>query len=216
MLHQIVFCGNIAHLDEVLSHQVTNENFSLLFKAVDEKTIREVASERAHVYPQMTHYVERLVALDQLLHNAKDGKWALVRQFLQQKPGLVNEKPPHKKIYLIHQLAATGQLEIFQELRQICPFKLNLVVDGKTISQIARENNHEDFAAFVESLPTEPIETPAASAATNETSFSHTFDEDPAHNDLPWQSQYLGTSPTSTRWINVSSTFAAQSDLCHA
>ena len=188
MLHQIVFCGNVQHLSEVLAYQISNENFCLLFKSRDDKTIREVASERAHVHPQMTHYVERLVALDQLLHNARENKWGLVRQFLQQKPEMVNEKPPYKKTYLVHYLAATGQLNIFQELQQFCPFKLNLLVEEKTISEIARDNNHEEFAEYIESLPVESAEAEAetaaaaaaaASAATDQMHFSHTFHDDP-------------------------------------
>lgn len=185
MLHQIVFGGNVLHLGEVLAYQLSNENFCLLFKSLDDKTIREVASERAHIYPHMTHYVERLVALDQMLHNARENKWALVRQFLQQKPEMVNEKPPYKKNYLIHDLAATGQLSVFQELRQLCPFKLNLLVAEKTVSEIARDNNHEEFAEYIESLPVETAEAEAetaaaaASAATTQMHFSHTLHDDP-------------------------------------
>ncbi len=152
MLHQVVYCGNVTHLNEVLAYQITNEEFRLLCKALDDKTVREVAAERAHVNPQMLRRVERLVAIDQLLNNAKDGKWELVRQFLRQQPDIINEKPPYRKYYLAHYLALTGQLDMFKDLSNICEFKLDLIADDKTINQIARENNHIEFAEHIESL----------------------------------------------------------------
>jgi len=152
MLHQIVYCGNVTHLNEVLAYQISNEDFRLLCKSLDDKTVREVAAERAHVYPQMLRRIERLVANDQLLNNAKDGKWELVRQFLRQQPDIINEKPPYRKYYLAHYLALTGQLDMFKDLSNICEFKLDLISDNKTISQIARENNHIEFAEYIENL----------------------------------------------------------------
>ena len=152
MLHQVVYCGDVTHLNEVLAYQITNEEFRLLCKALDDKTVREVAAERAHVNPQMLRRVERLVAIDQLLNNAKDGKWELVRQFLRQQPDIINEKPPYRKYYLAHYLALTGQLDMFIDLSNICQFKLDLIADEKTINQIARENNHIEFAEHIENL----------------------------------------------------------------
>jgi hypothetical protein len=152
MLHQIVYCGNVIHLNEVLAYQISNQEFRLLCKSLDDKTVREVATERAHVHPQMLRRIERLVAIDQLLLNAKDGKWELVRQFLRQQPDIINEKPPYRKYYLAHYLALTGQLDMFKDLSNICEFKLDLIADDKTISQIARENNHIEFAEHIESL----------------------------------------------------------------
>jgi hypothetical protein len=152
MLHQIVFCGSVLHLNEVLAYQISNEEFRLLCKALDDKTVREVAAERAHVHPQMMRRIERLVAMDQLLNNAKDGKWDLVRQYLRQQPDTVNEKPPYRKLYLAHYLASTGQLDMFVSLSEICQFKLDLIVDNKSISQIARETDHVEFAEHIENL----------------------------------------------------------------
>ena len=152
MLHQIVYCGNVTHLNEVLAYQISNQEFRLLCKALDDKTVREVAMERAHMHPQMLRRIERLVAIDQLLANAKDGKWELVRQFLRQQPDIINEKPPYKKYYLAHYLAFTGQLNMFVDLSHICQFKLDLKADNKTIDQIARENSHIQFAEYIENL----------------------------------------------------------------
>ena len=174
MLHQVVYCGNVSHLNEVLAYQLSNEGFRLLCKALDDKTIREVAAERAHVHPQMLRRIERLVAIDQLLYNAKDGKWELVRQFLRQQPDIVNEKPPYRKYYLAHFLATIGQLDMFKDLSNICEFRLDLIADTKTINQIARENNHIEFAEHIENLypninevtENNDQDSPAATAST--------------------------------------------------
>jgi hypothetical protein len=152
MLHQIVYCGNVPHLNEVLAYQLSNQEFRLLCKSLDDKTVREVASERAHIHPNMLRRIERLVAIDQLLNNAKDGKWELVRQFLRQQPDIINEKPPYRKYYLAHYLASTGQLDMFKDLSNICEFKLDLIADNKTITQVARENNHIEFAEHIENI----------------------------------------------------------------
>jgi len=160
MLHQIVFSGNIEHLNEVLSHQLNNEDFSLCFKSLDHKTVRDVAAERAHIYPDMMHRIEKLVALDSLFYNAKQDRWDLVKQSLRQQPRLVNEKLPYQKWYMGHYLASIGRLDIFQELAEFCPFRFHLLVDEKTISQIARENNLPDFADFADHLTANPLVLP--------------------------------------------------------
>jgi hypothetical protein len=64
----------------------------------------------------------------------------------------VNEKPPYRRFYLAHHLAYMGELNIFKNLSDICQFKLDLLVDNKTIDQIARENNHIEFAEYIERL----------------------------------------------------------------
>ena len=102
--------------------------------------------------PGMLHYVEELVASDQLLRNAERGKWELVRQFLRQKPATVNVKPIYRRLYLVHYLASTGQLNIFKDLSNICQFDLYLTTDDRTINQIARENGHAEFAEYIENL----------------------------------------------------------------
>lgn len=166
MLHQIVYCGNVAHLNEILACQISNSDFRLLHKALDDKTVLEVATERAHIHTQMLRRIERLVALDKLLNDAKDNKWELVKQFLRQKPDMVNEKPPYRKYYLAHFLALTGQLNIFKELSEICTFKLDLLSDEKTINQLARDYNHIEFAEHVENLQAnQPAQTAEANPA---------------------------------------------------
>lgn len=169
MLHQIVYFGNVAHLYEILALQISNESFRFLCKTLDEKTVREVAAERAHIHPQMLRHVERIVASEQMLNNARDSKWELIKQFLRQQPDIANEKPPYRKLYLAHYLASTGQLDIFKDLSTICKFKLDLKVEDKTISEIARENNHIEFAEYIESLP-----------VTNDTETDNESNEDAA------------------------------------
>ena len=118
----------------------------------------------------MMHWIERLVALDLLLNNAKEKKWDPVKQFLRQQPNLVNEKPPYRKWYLPHYLASIGELNIFQELAGICQFKFNLVVDEKTISQIARENNFPEFADYADQLA---ADAPAIADDPHQSSFEN-------------------------------------------
>jgi hypothetical protein len=191
MLHQIVFCGNIPHLNQVLAYQISNEDFRLLCKALDVKTVREVAAERAHVCPQMLRCIERLVAIDQLLNNARDGKWQFVKQFLRQQADIVNEKPPYRKYYLAHFLASTGQLDMFKDLSNLSEFKLDLIADNKTINQVARENNHIEFAEYIENLcpninqiaenhnQTVVASANVSNSAIQSPSFSHGFHDDP-------------------------------------
>ena len=151
-MHQIVFSGDVAHLNEVLGFQLNNAEFNFLCKTLDDKTVRDVAIERQHVHPQILRRIERIVATDQLLNNARDHKWALVKQCITTQPDIVNEKPPYRPLYLAHYLASVGELETFKELSDICHFNLTLSADNKTISQIARENDHAEFADHIDRL----------------------------------------------------------------
>jgi len=169
MLHQIVFSGDINHLNEILAFEINNPEFRLLFKTLDDKTVREVAADRAHIHPQMLRRIERLVASDQLLNNAKDNKWDLVKQCVNTQPDIINEKPPYRHFYLVHQLAYTGDLNMFKELNKKCPFKLDVVADNKTISQIAREQNHAEFAEHIENLILAQASASSTTTAENET-----------------------------------------------
>ncbi len=194
MLHQIVFSGDVMHLNEVLALQLNNPNFRLLCKTLDDKTVREVATERAHVHPQMLRRIERLVAVDQLLNNAKDRKWELVIQCISLQPDIVNEKPPYRHFYLAHHLASVGELNMFKELSKKCHFKLDLLADNKTISQVARENNHEEFAEHIDSLTNQANETTETETETEHATppyptgqhhFSPGFYEDPGMSFIP-------------------------------
>jgi len=202
MLHQIVFSGNVMHLNEVLALQASNPEFRLLCKTLDDKTIREVASERAHVHPQMLRRIERLVAVDQLLSNAKDRKWELVKQCITLQPDIVNEKPPYRRFYLAHHLAFVGDLDMFKELSKKCHFKLDLLAENKTISQVAREHNHAAFAEYIDNLTTESNETTETEFApphpTGEPHFSPGFYEDPGISFIPANIDLNNLFPTST------------------
>ncbi|CAF3680297.1 unnamed protein product [Rotaria socialis] len=173
MLHQIVFSGDVIHLNEVLALQAGNPQFRLLFQARDGKTVRDVATERSQLYPNMLRRIERLVAVDELLNNAKERKWELVKQCITAQPDIVNEKPPYRRYYLAHHLAYVGQLDKFKELSTICHFKLDLLAEGKTISQIAREHNKIPFAEYVEHLQPESNDTTEGTTASAAASSSH-------------------------------------------
>lgn len=173
MLHQIVFAGDVAHLREILGFQLDNAEFRLLHKALDNKTVREVAMDRAHINPQMIRYIERLVAGDQILGNAKEGKLQLVTQVISTQKDLVNEKPPYRRHYLAHLLASMGRLDMFKAVNDISKFRLDLLVDNKSISQIARENNHPEFAEFVETLQATASPLPSGAATGSSASAHH-------------------------------------------
>jgi hypothetical protein len=171
MLHQIVFSGNVMHLNEVLALQASNPEFRLLCKTLDDKTVREVASERAHAHPQMMRRIEQCISL---------------------QPDIVNEKPPYRRFYLAHHLAYVGELDIFKDLSTVCHFKLDLLAENKTISQIAREHNHIAFAEYIESLHTTSNETTddnstetTPSHATGTTHYSQGFYHDPGMSFIP-------------------------------
>ncbi|CAF2955913.1 unnamed protein product, partial [Rotaria sp. Silwood2] len=158
ILHQIVYSGDVKHLDEALSLQATNSDFRLLCRGRDGKTVCEVAAERASIHPTMLQCIERLVAIDELLDNAKSRKWDLVKQFITLQPDIVNEKSPYRRYYLIHHLAYVGQLDVFKDLSKICHFRLDLLAGNKTIIQLAREHNKIAFAEHIESLRTKSNE----------------------------------------------------------
>ncbi|CAF3827082.1 unnamed protein product, partial [Rotaria sp. Silwood1] len=181
MLHQIVFSGHAKHLDEALGFEINNNDFRLLYKARDGKTVRDVATERAHIHPGMLRHIERLVSIDQLLTNAKERKWELVKQTITIQPDIVNEKPPYRRFYLAHHLAFVGELNIFKELSKICKFKLDLLAGNKTVAQIAREHNKIAFAEYVESLQPQ--------TQTNETN-DDTNDDEQSSTDMPGVKHY--------------------------
>ena len=163
----MVFAGDVTHLKEVLGFQVDNPEFRLLHKALDNKTVREVAMDRSHVNPQMIRYIERLVAGDQILSNAREGKLQLITQVISNQKDLVNEKPPYRHHYLAHVLASMGRLDMFKAINEISKFRLDLTVKNKSISQVARENNHQEFAEFVEHLQaTAPPPPPTTTGST--------------------------------------------------
>ena len=152
MLHQIVFNGNVAHLNEILAYQRANDQFSLLLKTLDDKTVREIAAERAYLFPRMATCIERLIVADQLLSYAEEQQWESVRLTVQQHPSVVNTKPPFRESHLIHRLALAGRVDLLIELNNIRPFNVQVLSNGKTADVIARENNHLDFAEHIEQL----------------------------------------------------------------
>ncbi|CAF1521126.1 unnamed protein product [Adineta ricciae] len=207
MLHQIVFSGNVMHLNEVLALQASNPDFRLLCKAADDKTVREVAADRAHLHPQMIRRIERLVAVDQLLNNAKERKWELVKQFITMQPDIVNEKPPYRHFYLAHHLAYVGELDVFKDLSTVCHFRLDLLADNKTISQVAREHNQLPFAEYIENLEANPPEIPSDSTTStlphHETGIAH------QHSQSFYDDAVMSFIPAN---INVTTMFLPTSD----
>ena len=184
MLHQIVFSGDVKHLDEALASQIDHPVFRLLCKTADDKTVREVAASRAHVNGPMIRRIEQLVATDQILANARAKRWEQIKQIARQQPNLMNEKGPHQPHYLAHVLASMGELQAFQELHAIAPFRLDRKAGDKTIAQVARENDHNEFADYVEGLGEQDDEETSAHA-TGHTHFSPGFYDDVSISLMP-------------------------------
>ncbi|CAF0859423.1 unnamed protein product [Didymodactylos carnosus] len=162
ILHQIVYSGDVMHLNEVLVLQATNPSFRLLCPTKDNKTALDIARERKEANPTMLQKIERLKKLDELLNYARECKWPLCKQLIEEEPNIVNEKPPYRRYYLAHHLAYVGQLQIFSEFSGICQFKLDLLgtsnlTDNKTVNEVARDNNHPDFAEYVERINPELV-----------------------------------------------------------
>jgi hypothetical protein len=84
-------------LNEVLALQTANPQFRLLCKTLDNKTVREIAADGEHLYPEMKRRIERLVILDQLLNHAKTCEWDSLAELVREQPDIVNEKPPYRR-----------------------------------------------------------------------------------------------------------------------
>ena len=167
MMHQIVFSGNVAHLKEILSYQINNPDFQLLIRALDGKTIKDVAVERSQMAPQMLYYINQLVECEEMLKNAKLRKWNEVKQAITSNKEIANEKPPYQDYFLIHYLAADGRLDVLKQIQEITIIKLQPTAQNKTAVQIANENNHNEFAEYLATLPAAAPSSEAASTSSS-------------------------------------------------
>lgn len=151
ILHQIVFSGNLDHLDRVLALQKGSSNFNPLIPSRHGETIVDVAAKRLDA-PEVKARIQKLIKLDTMLTDAKVGNWAQCYELVKQNPTFANEKPPYRGFYLIHHMAYVGaldQLKCFQEIPN-CRFQVTLRAFGKTAPTIARENSHPQFAEYLE------------------------------------------------------------------
>jgi len=151
ILHQIIFSGDISHLDQLLALQKSNKDFRLLTNTRDNQTILDIANSRQDI-PQMVKRIQQLIKIDEMLNYAKDCQWDQCYNIAKENPTFVNEKPPYRRYYLIHHMASANAIEQFKRFKQIkgCVFDSTLRADRKKINVIAREENRPEFAAFIE------------------------------------------------------------------
>jgi len=151
ILHQIIFSGDINHLNQLLALQKFNREFRLLTDTRDNQTILDIAKLRQDV-PKMIEHIQRLIKLDEMLNYARDCQWDQCYNIVREDPTLVNEKPPYRRYYLIHHMAVANAIEQFNRFKQIsnCIFDSTLQADRKKVNVIAREHNCSEFAEFIE------------------------------------------------------------------
>ena len=153
IIHHIVYHGNVDQLNRLLVPQTKNQNFLLLSKTDDGKTVLNIAREKMKTNEPMYHRIERLVAMDDVLNYAKSRDWKVSEYILSRMPDIVNEKPPYRKFYFIHHLAYYGDQQLFEKFKKQCQFLLHLLTnDNKSIVDIAHDKGHTAFAQYLNSL----------------------------------------------------------------
>jgi hypothetical protein len=151
ILHQIIFSGDVEHLDQLLALQKSNQEFRLLTNTRDKETVLDIANLRQDA-PKMIKRIEQLIKLDEMLNYAKICQWEECYKIAKENPTFVNEKPPYRRYYLIHHMATANAIKEFERFTQIkgCKFDLTLRADRKKINVIAREENCPQFAEYIE------------------------------------------------------------------
>ncbi|CAF4622186.1 unnamed protein product, partial [Didymodactylos carnosus] len=131
ILHQIVYHGNVDQLNRLLSLQTQNTSFRLLSKTSDDKTVLDIARDLMTDNPEMLQQIERLLNIDDLLNNAKKGRWNTCKDILLKMPEIINEKTPYRHFYFIHQIAYVGDKNMFDEFNQQFHFDLNVLTNDR-------------------------------------------------------------------------------------
>ncbi|UJR31652.1 hypothetical protein I4U23_019133 [Adineta vaga] len=159
ILHYLVIHGAHDLFNKVIA--IPNIRFILLTKSNTKpgKDILEIANEhrsKSNDHKKLFKTIDRLVQMDKFVEYGKNNQTDECKKMLQTDEHLANQKPPYRKYYLIHHLAYANNRHAFDQLRQVCRFDLKLLTnDNKTASEVAFENNHRDFAQYLESLSPE-------------------------------------------------------------
>ncbi|CAF1125668.1 unnamed protein product [Didymodactylos carnosus] len=101
------------------------------------KTVLDIASLKDKTTP-MYERINSLIKMDEMLNFAKDANWIKCEEVIQERPKILNEKPPYRKFYLLHHLAYSGAFQEFEHLHEKYHFNLNLVVATILSSRLAR------------------------------------------------------------------------------
>lgn len=159
ILHYLVLHGAGTLFNKVIA--IPNLMFNIQMKSATKpgKDILEISSEnrnKSKEHRQLHDTISTLFRLDKFVDYAKRGQIDQCIKMLEQDEDLVNQKPPYRRYYLIHHLAYDSNRDGFDRIRQACqstPMDLTLLTnDEKTASEVALEQNHQDFANYLESL----------------------------------------------------------------
>lgn len=156
MLHYIVMNGALDLFNRVIG--IPNLRFILLTKTASKpsKNILQISEEnqgKSATHKELYKTINRLDTLDRFVNYAKNSQLNECRKMLLQDPDLANLKPPYRKFFLIHHLAFDNKRSDFDQLSKECDFNMELLTnDKKTASEVALEENHKEFADYLESL----------------------------------------------------------------
>ncbi|CAF1349690.1 unnamed protein product [Adineta steineri] len=151
ILHHVVYSGEVNQLEQLLALQKSNTAFRLLSPTSKNETVLDIAKLRPD-QKEMLQRIERLVKLDEMLAYAKDCEWDKCYSIIEENPSYGNEKPPYRRFYLIHHIAADNNIEQFKIFKKIQNFKFDVTLraDRKKINIIAREEGSNVFADYIE------------------------------------------------------------------
>jgi len=159
ILHYLVLHGALDLFNKVIA--IPNIRFILLTKSATKpgKDILQISNEnrtKSNNHKKLYQTIDRLVQMDKFVEYAKSNRTNECKKMLEIDEDLANQKPPYRKFYLIHHLAYANNREAFDQLRSLCHFNMKLLTSGqKTASEVAFEENHKDFAQYLESLSPE-------------------------------------------------------------
>jgi hypothetical protein len=151
ILHQIILSGDVDHLNQVLALQKSNKDFRLLTNTRDGQNVLDIARSRKDI-PEMKAHIEQLIKLDQMLNYGRDRQWDQCYNIVRENPRFFNEKPPYRRLYLIHHMACANAIDEFKRFKQIkgCIINVTLRADRTKVNVLARENKNPEFAKFIE------------------------------------------------------------------
>ncbi|CAM4746651.1 unnamed protein product [Rotaria magnacalcarata] len=159
ILHYLVINGALDLFNRIIA--IPNIHFILLTQTATKprKDALQLAIDnqtKSSDHKKLYETINRLVILDKFVGHGKHKQIRDCRNMLLQEPDLINLKPPYRKFFLIHHLAFDNSRDAFDQLRESGVMNMTLLTnDQQTASEIALEQNHKEFAAYLESLSPE-------------------------------------------------------------
>ncbi|CAF3342810.1 unnamed protein product [Rotaria socialis] len=159
ILHYLVINGDLDLFNRIIA--IPNIHFMLLTQTATKprKDALQLATDnqtKSSDHKKLYETIDRLVTLDKFVGHGKHKQIQDCRNMLLQDPDLINLKPPYRKFYLIHHLAYENSRDAFDQLRKLGEMEMTLLTnDQQTASEVALEQKHKEFAAYLESLSPE-------------------------------------------------------------